>query len=173
MGIIINKDFCLSRKISAQKANAKMVTSVLAMMMMMTIFAPSLVEIVQADHQCNSAGWYCEGSDYCVYVNKQFVGCCPAGCPSYGTSGCCPSDREPYTVGGCCPKGYRAWQLDDGSMICCENGQTCPRTSTSATRELSDPVAASDGHSAFVPLSPLVSGSKLASSYEKMMKNEK
>jgi len=194
-----------------------MVTSVFPMMMM-TVFALSLVEFVQCN-KCYVNGQNvgtCPGTAPCVIqpggkgqccapgnkptgvagccpsnsVPYSLAGCCPSGSNPDGTAVCCPSESEPHTFGGCCPKGskvyltedgqvwccspgYRPWQLDDGKMMCCPNGQTCPRTHNAMTRELRDPVAASDGHSASVPFSPLVSRSKLASSYEKMMKNEK
>merc|ERR1711953_32868 len=91
-----------------QQAKAKMVTSVLPMMMM-TVFALSLVEIVPVT-----------SSD------------CPSGYWSWGYSVCCPEGTSvvDYDI-NCCSAGYSAWQLDDGSTTCCEKGKICPRTKIS------------------------------------------
>jgi len=230
--------FVYHERFPAQKANAKMVTSVVPMMMM-TVCSLSLVEIVQTSsrHKCihDVKNIYCDDDEHCrvnihgdvyccpgnvfgvsgccksgaygnvfhaccydtVYanINENGVydvnccgvgdkvygtsGCCNPGDQPYSTGGCCASDDETYAIGGCCPKGQKPWQMDDGSMSCCPDGQRCSRTNDPLTRELRDPVAASVGRSGSVGKSAsvgqagLVSRPTPASSYETMMKNEK
>merc|ERR1711879_253057 len=114
---VILKYFFLSFHLSAlrktQQANTKMVISVL--IMMMTISSLSLVEIVQAQSKCPVQGvWECPSGQTCVY--------------------------QPDGAVDCCLPGNRPWQLDDGTMICCENGVKCPRTTNNhaGTRQLRD-----------------------------------
>merc|ERR1711953_154211 len=90
---------------SYSTANTKMVTSVL--LMMMTIFSLNLVKMSEAievngEHRCPvSVPRWCKDGQSCVYSQDGSIDCCAAG--------------------------TRPWQLDDGSMVCCENGHICPR----------------------------------------------
>jgi len=122
-----------------------MVTSVLPMMMMMTIFALSLVEIVQPRVKCDKhPDAYCPDHSFCVWdVNiYENMFCCPEGSKAYGTAGCCsskdtylyqsggccPHGAEVFQHGGCCPSGSDMWQTDDRAIVCCPKGKVCPRT---------------------------------------------
>jgi len=55
-------------------------------------------------------------------------GCCDPGEKAYGSAGCCPTGKQPHALHVCCNAGYKPWQLDDGTMTCCEFGKICPRT---------------------------------------------
>jgi len=96
-----------------------MVTSVqLMMMMMMTIFALSLVEFVQCN-TCKVNGqnsdWYCPGSEPCFFKPGGQIGCCASGNKPQGVAGCCPTNSAPYKKAGCCTSGSNP----HGTAVCC------------------------------------------------------